>query len=37
VEQSSVFFLTMAAAKKAGKEALGQLFKKLQFRAFALF
>jgi hypothetical protein len=34
VEQSSVFFPTMAEAKKAGKEALGELFKRLQIRAF---
>jgi hypothetical protein len=33
VEQSSVFFPTMAAASKAGKEALAQLFKKLRIRA----
>jgi hypothetical protein len=33
VEQSSVFFPTMAAANKAGKEALAELFKKLQGRA----
>jgi hypothetical protein len=34
VEQSSVFFPTMAAASKAGKEALTQLFKKFHIRAF---
>jgi hypothetical protein len=33
LEQSAVFFPTMAAANKAGKEALTQLFKKLQIRA----
>jgi hypothetical protein len=33
VEQSSVFFPTMAAANKAGKEAFAQLFKKLRIRA----
>jgi hypothetical protein len=34
VEQSSVFFPTMAAASKAGKEALPLLLKKLRIRAF---
>jgi hypothetical protein len=34
VEQSSVFFPTMAAANKAGKEALAELFERLQIRAF---
>src|ERR1700675_3223759 len=33
VEQSSVFFPTMAAANKAGKTALAQLFKKKQVAA----
>jgi hypothetical protein len=33
VEQSAVFFPTMAAANKAGKEALAEVFKKLQGRA----
>jgi hypothetical protein len=33
VEQSSVFYPTMAAANKAGKEALTQLLKKLRIRA----
>jgi hypothetical protein len=33
VEQSPVFFLTMAAANKAGKEALAQLFEKHRIRA----
>jgi hypothetical protein len=32
VEQSSVYFPTMAAANKAGKEALAQLLKKLRIR-----
>jgi hypothetical protein len=34
VEQSPVFFPTMAAANKAGKEALTQLFERLHIRAF---
>jgi hypothetical protein len=34
VEQSTVFFPTMAAANRAGKEALAQLFKRLRIRAF---
>jgi hypothetical protein len=33
VEQSATFFATMTAAHKAGKEALAELFKKLQGRA----
>jgi hypothetical protein len=32
VKQSAVFFPTMAAANKAGKEALTQLLKKLRVR-----
>jgi hypothetical protein len=34
VEQSTVFFPTMVAANRAGKEALAQLFKRLRIRAF---
>jgi len=34
VEQSMEFFPTMAAAGKAGKEALAQLFKRLQIGNF---
>jgi hypothetical protein len=34
IAQSSEFFSTMAAANKAGKEALAELIKKLHIRTF---